>query len=306
MPFEILAVLGPTASGKSSLAIEIALQLQSEGQSVEIVNADAMQLYRHLDIGTAKLSESERLGVPHHLIDVFDPSEEVTAVQYQELARAKIQEIIARGNLPILVGGSMFYVSAALDGLDFAPTDSEIRARLEKEQELLGPLAMHEKLALLDPATAQKIPANNLRRVVRALEVIQITGEPYSSTLPEPQFWKPTLEIGISVEREELKRRIQLRAEAMWRKGLLEEVKALQDSAIQLGKTARVAIGYEQAIRQLAGELSEAEAISETVHLTARYARRQMSWFRRDKRIHWVDSAPDLLGQAMNRIRLER
>lgn len=306
MPFEILAVLGPTASGKSSLAIEIALQLQSEGQSVEIVNADAMQLYRHLDIGTAKLSESERLGVPHHLIDVFDPSEEVTAVQYQELARAKILEIIARGNLPILVGGSMFYVSAALDGLDFAPTDSDIRARLEKEQELLGPLAMHEKLALLDPATAQKIPANNLRRVVRALEVIQITGEPYSSTLPEPQFWKPTLEIGISVEREELKRRIQLRAEAMWRKGLLEEVKALQDSAIQLGKTARVAIGYEQAIRQLAGELSEAEAISETVHLTARYARRQMSWFRRDKRIHWVDSAPDLLGQAMNRIRLER
>ncbi|MFM1778945.1 MAG: tRNA ((37)-N6)-dimethylallyltransferase MiaA [Actinomycetota bacterium] len=306
MPFEILAVLGPTASGKSSLAIEIALQLQSEGQSVEIVNADAMQLYRHLDIGTAKLSESERLGLPHHLIDVFDPSEEVTAVQYQELARAKIQEIIARGNLPILVGGSMFYVSAALDGLDFAPTDSEIRARLEKEQELLGPLAMHEKLALLDPATAQKIPANNLRRVVRALEVIQITGEPYSSTLPEPQFWKPTLEIGISVEREELKRRIQLRAEAMWRKGLLEEVKALQDSEIQLGKTARVAIGYEQAIRQLAGELSEAEAISETVHLTARYARRQMSWFRRDKRIHWVDSAPDLLGQAMNRIRLER
>jgi tRNA dimethylallyltransferase len=306
LPFEILAVLGPTASGKSSLAIEIALQLQREGQSVEIVNADAMQLYRHLDIGTAKLSESERLGVPHHLIDVFDPSEEVTAVQYQELARAKIQEIIARGNLPILVGGSMFYVSAALDGLDFAPTDSEIRARLEKEQELLGPLAMHEKLALLDPATAQKIPANNLRRVVRALEVIQITGEPYSSTLPEPQFWKPTLEIGISVEREELKRRIQLRAEAMWRKGLLEEVKALQDSEIQLGKTARVAIGYEQAIRQLAGELSEAEAISETVHLTARYARRQMSWFRRDKRIHWVDSAPDLLGQAMNRIRLER
>ena len=306
MSFEILAVLGPTASGKSNLAIEIALELQQEGKSAEIINADAMQLYRYLDIGTAKLTESERQGVPHHLIDVFEPSEEVTAVQYQELARKKIEEIISREALPILVGGSMFYVSAALDGLDFAPTDLEIRSALEREQQSLGPLAMHERLTRLDPVTANKIPANNLRRVVRALEVIQITGKPYSASLPDPQFWKPTLEIGIAVEREELKQRIQRRAEEMWRKGLLVEVRALQQSSIELGKTARMAIGYQQAIRQLEGAITEAEAICETVNLTSRYARRQMSWFRRDKRIHWVDSTSDLLGQAMNQIRLER
>lgn len=306
MSFEILAVLGPTASGKSNLAIQIAQELAKEGVRSEIVNADAMQLYKHLNIGTAKLSEAQRGEIPHHLIDAFEPGEEVTAVAYQELAREKISEILDRGNLPIMVGGSMFYISAALDGLGFAPTDSEIRTSLEKEQKLIGPLAMHSKLEALDPATASKIPAANLRRVVRALEVIQITGQPYSSSLPEQTFWKPTLELGILVEREVLKQRIQQRAELMWSSGLLDEVSGLEEQKIQLGKTAKVAIGYEQAIKQLRGEITQAQAITETVNLTSRYARRQMSWFRRDKRIHWLDANNQLLEQAMKQIRLER
>lgn len=306
MPFEILAVLGPTASGKSGLAIAMAKQLEEEGITAEIVNADAMQLYKHLDIGTAKLTLGERQDIAHHLIDVFEPSEEVTAVQYQQLARTKIQEILDRGNLPILVGGSMFYVSAALDDLDFAPTDASVREALEAEQQEIGPLAMHAKLNALDPITAAKIPANNLRRVVRALEVIALTGQPYSSSLPEPRFWKPTLELGIFVDREELKQRIQQRAEKMWGDGLLEEVKGLRQSGIALGKTARVAIGYQQAALQLDGKISQAQAIEETVNLTSRYARRQMSWFRRDSRIHWLSATEDLVNQAMTRIRLER
>ncbi len=306
MAFEILAIVGPTASGKSDLAIDLAKQFANQGTTCEIVNADAMQLYKYLDIGTAKISKEIRKQVPHHLIDVFEPSEEVTALQYQKLAREKIEEIINRGNLPILVGGSMFYISAALDGLEFAPTNPEIREALEREQSEIGPLAMHEKLQKLDPETARKIPANNLRRVVRALEVIEITGQPYSSSLPEPSYWRPTLQIGIAVDRELLKQRISARAEKMWELGLLDEVRNLASRGIQLGRTARVAIGYEQAQRQLAGELSQEEALEETNSLTARYARRQMSWFRRDKRIHWVKTGPELTAQALEQIRLER
>ncbi len=306
MAFEILAIVGPTASGKSDLAIDLAKQFVNQGTTCEIVNADAMQLYKYLDIGTAKVSKEIRKQVPHHLIDVFEPSEEVTALQYQKLAREKIEEIINRGNLPILVGGSMFYISAALDGLEFAPTNPEIREALEREQSEIGPLAMHEKLQKLDPETARKIPANNLRRVVRALEVIEITGQPYSSSLPKPSYWRPTLQIGIAVDRELLKQSISARAEKMWELGLLDEVRNLASRGIQLGRTARVAIGYEQAQRQLAGELSQEEAIEETNSLTARYARRQMSWFRRDKRIHWVKTGPELTAQALEQIRLER
>lgn len=303
MSFSLLAVVGPTASGKTALALELAAALENSGQPVEIINADAMQLYAGMDIGTAKLSIAERSNPPHHLFDILTPAQEMTAVEYQRVARETCLEIIARGKLPIFVGGSMFYLAAALDQLDFAPTDVQVRLRLEQESASAGALAMHERLRKLDPVTADKIPAQNVRRVIRALEVIEITGESYASTLPEPRYWKPALQIGLAVDREELKRRILLRVEAMWQQGITREVEQLLAQG-ELGKTARMAIGYKQAIAQLNGELSQAEAMAETVALTNRYARRQMSWFRRDKRIGWISANESLIAQAMNLIRL--
>jgi tRNA dimethylallyltransferase len=303
--FSILAVLGPTASGKSALGINIAHSLASAEVTAEIVNADAMQLYSEMNIGTAKLPESEREGIPHHLFDVIKPDQEMTAVQFQSIARGKIQQLLAEGKLPILVGGSMFYVSSVLDNLDFAPTDQAIRERLESESEGIGALAMHERLAGLDPATAQRIPAQNIRRVIRALEVIELTGERYSSVLPEPKFWLPTLQLGIEVDRVLLKDRIAKRVRAMWADGLVEETAGLI-SNYRLSKTAQMAIGYKQAIALIEGQLTKEEAIAETIALTNRYARRQMSWFRRDKRTKWLDSDEDLLGAALKQIRLEQ
>lgn len=301
MSFSLIAVLGPTASGKSNLAIELAKLLTASGRNAEIINADAMQLYRHMNIGTAKLSFEEQCGVPHHLLDVIDPSQEMTAVQYQEIARAKASELIARDITPIFVGGSMFYVSAALDNLEFAPTDSEVRRTLELEADRVGAITMHERLRELDPVTAERIPSQNLRRVIRALEVIQITGSEYSSALPEQSFWLPTVELGIEVERETIKNRISTRVEQMWEQGIVEEAKELLKD-FELSRTARMAIGYQQALKQLTGEYSQAQAIAETISLTKRYARRQMSWFRRDKRIAWLDAEGDLLAQALDRL----
>lgn len=303
MSFSLLAVVGPTASGKTALALELAAALENSGQPVEIINADAMQLYAGMDIGTAKLSIAERSNPPHHLFDILTPAQEMTAVEYQRVARETCLEIIGRGKLPIFVGGSMFYLAAALDQLDFAPTDVQVRLRLEQESASAGALAMHERLRKLDPVTADKIPAQNVRRVIRALEVIEITGESYASTLPEPRYWKPALQIGLAVDREELKRRILLRVEAMWQQGITREVEQLLAQG-ELGKTARMAIGYKQAIAQLNGELSQAEAMAETVALTNRYGRRQMSWFRRDKRIGWISANEPLIPQALNLIRL--
>jgi tRNA dimethylallyltransferase len=300
--FSVLAVVGPTASGKSDLGISIAKALGK----AEIVNADAMQLYRGMDIGTAKLSEQEREEIPHHLIDVVNPDQELTAVEYSKLAQGAIQAILSRGNIPILVGGSMFYVAAALDEMDFAPTDEAVRLRLEAEAEVVGPLDLHERLRLLDPKSAERIPAQNVRRVVRALEVIELTGEPHKSALPEPQYLLPTLQLGIDVDREVLKERIRARVMKMWGSGLLDEVQKLLDSGHEFSRTAAVAIGYSQARAQLSGELTEAEAIEQTISLTNRYARRQMSWFRRDSRIRWLDSAGNLQDQAFEQIRLGR
>ena len=302
MSFSLLVIVGPTASGKSELALKVADSLGN----VEIINADAMQLYRGMDIGTAKLTESERRGVPHHLIDAVEPSEELTAVQYADFAQAKIKEVLGRKNLPILVGGSMFYVAAAIDQMDFAPTDEGVRENLEAKAEEIGALALHQELATVDPASADRIPAQNVRRVIRALEVIELTGEPYKSTLPEPTYLIPTLQLGIDVDREILKKRIRERVLGMWQGGLLDEVRSLQSSGLKLSRTAAVAIGYAQASSQLAGELSESEAIEETISLTNRYARRQMSWFRRDKRIKWLDSSANLEAQALTQIRLGR
>ena len=302
MSADLIAVVGPTASGKSDLAIQIALELGN----AEIVNADAMQLYKGMDIGTAKLAASDRQGIPHHLIDVAEIDQEITAVQYQEMANAKITEILQRNKTPLLVGGSMFYIASTIDVMDFAPTDDAIRERLETEAEKAGALELHSRLRALDPVSAERIPAQNVRRVIRALEVIELTGEPYPSALPEPSYQRPTLQLGIMVDREVLKERIRIRVERMWQQGLIQEVATLIESGKDFSRTARVAIGYDQAARQLRGELSEQEAMEETISLTNRYARRQMSWFRRDTRIQWLNSAGNLLEQALGRIRLER
>lgn len=303
MSFRLLALVGPTASGKTSLALDLAERLAETSQEVEIINADAMQLYAGMDIGTAKLAPADRRGIPHHLFDILTPAQEMTAVEYQRIARDKCMEIIAAGKTPMFVGGSMFYLAAALDNLDFAPTDAQIRTELERLGQEIGPLAMHAKLEKLDPVTAEKIPPQNIRRVIRALEVIQITGDSYSSSLPEPSYWQPTLQIGIDVPRDLLKQRILLRVEQMWEQGIVAEVEELLSQG-ELGKTARMAIGYKQAIAQLRGEVSEAEAKAETVALTNRYSRRQMSWFRRDKRIRWESAGDDLSALALKVIRL--
>lgn len=303
MSFKVLALVGPTASGKTSLALDIAEKLAQTSEQVEIINADAMQLYAGMDIGTAKLAMAERRGIPHHLFDIITPAQEMTAVEYQRIARDKCLEIIAAGKIPMFVGGSMFYLAAALDNLDFAPTNALIRSELEQLGQEIGALAMHAKLRELDPITAEKIPSQNVRRVIRALEVIQITGDSYASSLPEPTYWQPTLQLGIDVPRELLKERILLRVEQMWAEGIVAEVENLLSQG-ELGKTARMAIGYKQAIAQLRGEMTEAEAKAETVALTNRYSRRQMSWFRRDKRIKWETAGEDLSASVMKLIRL--
>jgi tRNA dimethylallyltransferase len=303
--FEILALVGPTASGKSDLAIAIAQAVADQGIELEIVNADAMQLYSKMNIGTAKLSPSRRQEIPHYLFDILSPSQEMTAVEYQRLAREKFEEIASRGATPFLVGGSMFYISAALDGLEFAPTDPLIRSSLEREAEELGPGILFSRLESVDPETAKVIPRQNIRRVIRALEVIAITGQPYSNSLPNPTYYQPTLTLGIEVEREELKARIRARVLQMWESGLLEEARQLQ-AEFRLSRTAAVAIGYAQAFAELQGAMTQAQAIEETIQLTNRYARRQMSWFRRDSRIQWLKSSDQLLESALERIRLAK
>jgi tRNA dimethylallyltransferase len=298
--FSVLAIVGPTASGKSNLGLALCKEL---GRA-EIVNADAMQLYRGMDIGTAKLPEAERAGIHHHLIDAVEVSEDLTAVEYSNLAHLAMDQILADAKLPVLVGGSMFYIAAALDQMDFAPTDEAIRSRLEAQALKVGSLNLHAKLSELDPASAKIIPAQNTRRVIRALEVIEITGEPYKSVLPAPQYLRPTLQLGIDVDRTVLKQRIRDRVWAMWQGGLLQEVSGLLESGVKFSRTARMAIGYSQAISQLEGELTESEAIEQTISLTNRYARRQLSWFRRDTRITWLDSSGNLMEQALQQIRL--
>lgn len=300
MSASLLAVVGPTASGKSDLAIAIAKELGNG----EIINADAMQLYKGMDIGTAKLNPEQRDGIPHHLIDVAEIDQEVTAVQYQSMAGELIDDLIQKGKTPILCGGSMFYIASTIDSLDFSPTDEALRERLELEAEQIGALELHLRLKKLDPLSAERIPAQNVRRVIRALEVIELTGKPYPSALPEPTYLRPTLQLGIMVDREVLKDRIRLRVERMWEAGLLAEVQELLLGGKEFSRTARVAIGYDQAARQLRGELTQEKAIEETIALTNRYARRQMSWFRRDSRIQWLNSGKNLLEQAMERIRL--
>ncbi|MFI5534442.1 tRNA (adenosine(37)-N6)-dimethylallyltransferase MiaA [Kitasatospora sp. NPDC051853] len=279
----VVSVVGATAAGKSDLAVSIARSLGGE-----VINTDSMQLYRGMDIGTAKLTEEERGGIPHHLLDVWDVTETASVAEYQRLARAEMDRLLAEGRTPVLVGGSGLYVRAAIDEMDFPGTDPAVRARLEAELAEVGPYALHQRLAVLDPAAAEAVLTSNGRRIVRALEVIEITGRPFTASLPTNTAVYETVQIGVQVPRPELDQRIELRVDRMWEAGLLDEVRALEGQGLRDGLTASRALGYQQVLAFFAGECTEAEAKAETVRATRRFARRQESWFRRDDRIHWL------------------
>ncbi len=289
------AVVGATGTGKSDLALGLAETLRARGNPAEIVNADAMQLYRGMDIGTAKLSPAERRGIPHHMLDVRDVSEDAAVAWYQPLARAAIDGIHARGGDAILVGGSGLYVSSVIFDFRFPPRDPEVRELLERELEELGAAALFARLQQADAATAARIDPKNGRRVVRALEVLAQGAKTHGAALPdEPQLWHPrTRVLGLQVERAELVERLDRRVERMWAQGMLEEVARLRAAGIERGTTAPRAIGYAQALAQLAGEVAEGEAISDTQALTRRYARRQVSWFKRYPHIEWISPMSD-------------
>ncbi|MFI6600454.1 tRNA (adenosine(37)-N6)-dimethylallyltransferase MiaA [Nonomuraea sp. NPDC050536] len=285
----VIAVVGPTAAGKSDLAVDIALRLGGE-----CVNSDSMQLYRGMDIGTAKLSPSEQRGVPHHLLDIWDVTVTASVAEYQRLVRPLIESLA----VPVLVGGSGLYVRAALDELEFPGTSAEIRARLEAELAAGEPL--YERLKSVDPAAAAAILPSNGRRIVRALEVFELTGRPFSATMPTYDAVYPNVQIGLEVPRPELDARIELRVERMWQAGLVEEVRGLLGQGLAEGRTAGRALGYAQVLRFLDGEWSEEQAMAETIRATRRFARRQESWFRRDPRVVWVPyDAPDLLERSL-------
>ena len=298
----LIAVVGPTGTGKSDLGIAIAKHIEQIGGAAEIVNSDSMQFYKGMDIGTAKLPESERLGVPHHLLDWLEITDESTAAVYQPRARAKILELQARGVTPILVGGSMLYIAAVLNEFGFAARDEDVRKKLESDLVEVGESELYRRLKALAPDTASRIDPKNGRRIVRALEVVTITGEDFEAKLPDlNESWQPVLEIGLSSERAHLVERLERRATKMWQQGLVSEVESLIPMGIREGKTSSQAIGHAQALAQLDGSLTEAEAIADTARLTARYARRQMSWFRRDPRIQWFDyQDPDATQRALS------
>ena len=290
----VVAVVGPTATGKSDLAVELASALGGE-----VVNADSMQLYEGMDIGTAKLSVEQRRGVPHHLLDVWPVTRTATAADYQALCRRVVDDLLARGVTPVLVGGSGLYLRAALDDLRFPGTDPALRARLEAELEQEGPHALHARLAALDPAAAQRMEPGNGRRVVRALEVVALTGQMPGALTSYTSVYD-VVQLGQDVP--DLAERVAVRVEHMWQAGLLEEVERLAACGLGEGVTARRALGYAQALAQLDGELTGEQAREQTVVATRRYARRQRAWFRRDPRIGWLVRDGSEREQALRRV----
>ena len=288
----LVVIGGATATGKSDLAVALAKRIGGE-----IVNADSMQLYRGMDIGTAKLTMDEREGIPHHLLDVVDVSTDVNVAWYQEQARRVIDSLLAEGKPVIVVGGTGFYIKAILDDLNFPDTDPAVREKLNQEAEKIGGDALHQRLGILDPAAAAAIPRENVRRVIRALEVIEITGKPFTANLPRENSTKypGALQFGLAMDRESLDARVDLRVDRMFIHGLVEEVKALIEKGLLEGKTARAALGYAQVISMLDGDISLEQAISDTKLATRQYVRRQETWFRRDQRISWLDPDSDRL-----------
>jgi tRNA dimethylallyltransferase len=282
---QVIAVVGPTAAGKSDLAVALAKRFDGE-----IINADSMQLYRGMDIGTAKLTMAERDGVPHHLLDIWEVQHPADVASYQQLARAQIDRLIEAGRTAVLVGGSGLYVRAAVDALEFPGTDPALRAELEAELAKVGPQAMHARLATVDPAAGAAILSGNGRRIVRALEVVALTGS-FSAQLPAHQSVYEAIFIGV--DRADLDERVSLRVDRMWEAGFVAEVEALAAAGLRDGRTASRALGYAQVLSFLDGELpDEQTARSETDRVTRRFVRRQRSWFKRDPRIQWLDSSP--------------
>lgn len=302
---KLIAVVGPTGAGKSDLALSIAEDIIAGGGRAEIVNCDSMQFYRGMDIGTAKLSTSERRGIEHHLIDWLEITHESTAAEYQAVARPQIESLQANGVVPILVGGSMLYVAAVLNKFEFPARDAQLRKQLEQDLDEFGPHEMHRRLKELDPIAASRIIPENGRRSVRAIEIITLTGEPFAAALPdEPEDWQPVLEIGINGPREDLVQRLEQRVHKMWQEGLVEEARSLIPLGVREGKTSSRAIGYAQALAQIDGTMTQDQAIADTVRLTQKYARRQMSWFRRDSRINWLDyTDPKVNSQTLSLVR---
>jgi tRNA dimethylallyltransferase len=291
----VLAIVGPTATGKSDLAVSIAREVDAE-----VINADSMQLYRGMDIGTAKLSPEARAGVPHHLLDVLKVTQTATVAAYQRAARSTMDEILARGRTAILVGGSGLYLRAALDDLDFPATDVQLRAELEAELATHGSIPMHARLARADPVAAAAIHRHNGRKIVRALEVITLTGRPFRASLPAPRDRYRAVWVGLDEQPDMLDASVERRVDRMWTQGLVGEVEQLLVAGLRDGVTARRALGYAQVLRHLDGEWSSEQARLATQQATRRFVRRQRSWFGREERIHWLPASdPDLLGRAV-------
>lgn len=288
----VIAVVGPTGSGKSDLGVALALELDGE-----VINADAMQFYRGMDIGTAKISIAERRGVPHHLLDTMDVTQEASVSDFQAECRSAIRDIHRRGKRAILVGGSGLYVRAALDVLEFPGTDPDVRQRLELEHETSGLLVLQERLQRVDPISAGRL--GDARRVIRALEVFELTGRPFSSFMPQREYFQPAVQIGLDVDRDVLRDRLAERVHRMVDAGLLDEVARLDAAGLRRGKTASRALGYAQFLKVLDGESDTATAAEETIVATRQFARRQLTWFRADPRIRWLDwHDPELVATA--------
>ncbi|MBW3086474.1 tRNA dimethylallyltransferase [Austwickia sp. TVS 96-490-7B] len=294
----VVTVVGATATGKSALAIAIASALDGE-----IVNADASQLYRGMDIGTAKVPPAERDGIAHHQLDVLDIHDDASVAAYQTHARTDIDAILARGHLPVICGGSGLYVRAAIDVLEIPPTDPTVRAAWQARLDTVGIDNLYAELTRRDPVAAHAIEPRNARRIVRALEVIDLTGRPFSATMPRREYLRPTVQIGLRLPRPDLDARIERRTAQMWHHGLLDEVTDLQARGLAETRTASRAVGYAQALAQLDGRCTEADAITDTTRATRRLVRRQESWFGADPRIHWLDAdRDDLLDAARHLI----
>ena len=286
----VVAIVGPTATGKSALAIEVARAIGGE-----VVNADSMQLYRGMDIGTAKVGAAERAAAPHHLLDIWPVTHPASVAEYQRRARATIDEMHARGVTPVFVGGSGLYVRAALDDIEFPGTDPALRARLETELAAAGPATMHARLSERNPAAAAAILPSNGRRIVRALEVVELTGRPFTAALPSYDAQEDALydvvQLGLDLADAALDERVEARVDQMFAAGLADEVRHLVGEGLREGRTASRALGYQQVLAMLDGELTEAEAVHATKAATRRFVRRQRSWFRRDPRIRWLDGS---------------
>jgi tRNA dimethylallyltransferase len=288
MSLPVVAIVGATATGKSAVSLAVAAKLGGE-----IINADSMQFYRGMDIGTAKLSVAERKGIVHHQLDVLDVTQDASVAQFQAAARADIDDIHDRGLRAIMVGGSGLYVRAVLDHFDFPGTDPEVRARLEARADAEGPGLLYQELAVKDPAAAAKMQPQNAKRIVRALEVIELTGSTFSSSLPTREYMRPAVQVGLRLPYEDLDARIDRRVNDMWEQGLVDEVRALEAIGLRDGVTARRAVGYAETLRHLDGELDVVRTRDLIAQHTRRLARRQHRWFGPDPRVRWIDAPRD-------------